>query len=97
MKIEMDAAKETKNHKKHGLDFTFAEHVLKDPLGVTVYDRFENGEHRWHTFGVVGGKTLVLVHTDPDADEHGETHIRVIGLREATAWERSRYEKSNLD
>ncbi len=28
---------------------TFAEFVFTNPLAVTVYDRHENGEHRWHT------------------------------------------------
>ena len=77
------------------MDFSFAEHIFWDPLAVTVYDRFENGEHRWHTFARVGGKLLLAVHTYPDPDD--EQWLRVIGLREATAPERRRYEEGEFD
>jgi uncharacterized protein len=65
------------------------------PLAVTIYDRFANGEHRWHTFAHVANTLLLLVHAYPDPDD--EDWIRVIGLREATAHERKRYEERNLD
>jgi uncharacterized DUF497 family protein len=44
------------------LDFSFAEHMAKDPLGVVIYDRYENGEHRHHAIAMVGETSLVLVH-----------------------------------
>jgi uncharacterized DUF497 family protein len=37
---------------------------------------------------------VVVVHTYPDPDD--ETRVHVIGLREATAHERKRYEISHL-
>ena len=77
------------------MDFSFAEHVFRDPLAVTVYDRFERGEHRWHIFAWVGGKLLLVVHIFPDPDD--ETYVRVIGLREATANERIRYAEGEFD
>jgi uncharacterized protein len=66
--------------------------ILSDPLSVTFYDRFEGGEHRWHTIGAVGyhGKVLIVVHSDPDPQD--SRPVRIIGLREATARERRRYE-----
>jgi uncharacterized protein (DUF4415 family)/uncharacterized DUF497 family protein len=69
MRIEKSAAKEHSNVRKHGIDFSFAEHIFTDPLAVTVYDRFENSEHRWHTFSWVGGMLLIVVHTFPDPDD----------------------------
>jgi uncharacterized DUF497 family protein len=60
-----------------------------------VYDRYENGEHRWHTLAWVSGKLLLVVHTFPDPDD-GEW-VRVIGLREATPPERRRYEEGEFD
>lgn len=91
MDIEWDEDKERRNILKHGLDFSLAAHVAADPLGMVVHDRFQNGEHRFHAIGIVGGKCLVLVHTYPDPED--EDWIRVIGLREATAHERKRYEE----
>lgn len=97
MDIEWDPFKEKMNRRNHkGLDFSLAEAVFADPMAVTVFDRVENGEERWHTIGAVGPdlKVLLVVHTFPDPDN--EDHVRVIGLREATAHERRRYEQEGL-
>ncbi len=91
MKIDWHEEKQQRNIAKHKLDFSFAWYACTDPLAVVVYDRYENGEHRYHAIGVVGGKCLVVVHTHPDPND--EDWIRVIGLREATAHERKRYEE----
>ena len=95
MLIDRNSTKEELNRQKHGLDFSFADHVLSSPLNVTVYDRFENGEHRWHTFAHVGDKLLLVVYSFPDPED--EEWVRVIGLREATQAERKRYEEGNFD
>ena len=95
MRIESDPAKELGNKRKHGLDFSFAALVFADPLAVTVYDRHENGEARWHTFGTVERYLLLVVHTHPDPED--DHWIRVIGLREATPHERKRYEAGAFD
>jgi uncharacterized DUF497 family protein len=95
MRIEKPALKEAANRKKHGVGFALADVICADPLAVTVYDRYENGEDRWHTFGAIQGTVYLLVHTypDPDADDW----IRIIGLRKATAHERRRYEEARLE
>ncbi len=92
MDIVWDPAKEARNRRKHGLDFWFAAAVFADPLAITVFDRVEDGEERWHTIGAIAGgiKVLVVVHMFPDPDD--EARVRIIGLREATARERRRYE-----
>ena len=92
MRFTWDSTKEAKNRSRHGLDFSFAELVFSDPLHVIVYDRYENGEERWHCVGAVAGgfRVLLVVHCYPDPDD--PDLVRVIGLREATAHERRRYE-----
>ena len=95
MRIDKDLSKEKRNLARHRLDFSFADLIFSDPLAVTVYDRHENGEHRWHTLGRVGGKLLLVVHAYPDEDD--DEWVRVIGLREATAHERRRYEEGCFD
>ena len=96
MRIDKDTQKEIGNVSKHqGLDFSLARRIFNDPLAVTVYDRFEGGEDRWHTFAWVGGKLLLVVHTYPDPDD--EEWVRVIGLREAAVHERKRYEEGEFD
>ena len=95
MKIDFYPAKEESNRRKHGLDFSFAEYMFDDPLAVIVYDRFENGEHRWHLFSVVGGILLLAVHTYPDPGD--QEWVRIIGLRRAEPSERRRYEEGEFD
>ena len=94
MRIDKDINKEQANLLKHGLDFTFAEHVFNDTFAVTIYDRYD-GEDRWHTFAHVGGKVLLVVHTYPDRDD--DTWSRVIGLPRGNPHERRRYEEGNFD
>jgi uncharacterized DUF497 family protein len=95
MRIEKPAKKEEANRKKHGVGFSLADIICTDPLSVTVYDRYENGEDRWHTFGVVNGTVFLVVHTYPDPDD--DEWIRVIGLRKATHGERKNYEEGIFD
>ena len=95
MRFTWDPPKETANIRKHKLGFDFARNVFDDPLVAIVYDRFENGEHRYHAIGMVGWKCLLVVHTYPDPGD--EAWVHVIGLREATADERKRYEEGELD
>ena len=95
MQIERDASKETSNRNKHGFGFALAEIVFSNPLTTIVYDRFENGEHRWHAIGHVGNHVIVVVHTYPDPEN--EERVRVIGLRKATKAERARYENQRFD
>jgi uncharacterized DUF497 family protein len=54
MEFVFDPAKEQKNIRKHGLDFSLAAAVFADQLASEVYDRFENGEHRYHLVGLRG-------------------------------------------
>lgn len=92
MRFSWDPDKEAKNKAKHGLDFSFAEAVFSDPLRAIIFDRYEGGEERWHCVGAVAGgyRVLLVVHCYPDPDDDGL--VGVIGLREATAHERRRYE-----
>jgi uncharacterized DUF497 family protein len=93
--VEKPALKEALNRRKHGIGFSLADVICNDPLSITVYDRFENGEDRWHTFGTVKGVVFVVVHTYPDPED--DQWVRVIGLRKATAQERKNYEERRLD
>jgi len=92
VRFTWDADKQAINRSKHGLDFSFAEIVFDDPLHVVTYDRYENGEHRWHCVGAVAGgyRVLLVVHCYPDPDN--TELVRVISLRTVTAHERRRYE-----
>ena len=87
-----DEAKNRSNQKKHGISFEDATQSFRDPLRVTVLDRIEDGETRWHTFGMARGVLLLtVVHTSDD----WESFVRIISARQATRKERRRYEIEN--
>lgn len=91
MKITWDPKKDKLNRasKRIGLDLSW--NMFDDPFVLIVYDRFENGEDRYHAIARVGSKFLLLVHSYPDSDD--EDCVRAISLREATSRERKLYER----
>ena len=54
-------AKAEANLRKHGVAFEDAVLVWSDPLHLVKFDRFKNGEERWHALGLAGGIVLLLV------------------------------------
>jgi uncharacterized protein len=90
--FEWDDAKAKANVKKHGVLFEVAAQAFDDPFAVSIQDRFENGEERWQTIGLVNGALLLLVaHTLRDMDT-GEELIRIISARRPTKHERKSYD-----
>ncbi|CAI8873034.1 MULTISPECIES: BrnT family toxin [Kosakonia] len=91
MEFEWDATKATSNLRKHGIRFEDAVFVFDDPQHLSIQDRFENGEYRWQTIGLVHGVIVILVaHTI--RFESGHEVVRIISARKADRKERSRYE-----
>src|SRR3546814_20888708 len=67
-----------------------------DPVALSVHDRSEGGEQRWHTLGLVAGHLLLRVaHTVAEDDDDGEyvEIIHIISARKADRKERRRYEE----
>jgi uncharacterized DUF497 family protein len=91
MQFEWDENKNRSNKAKHGISFETATRVWEDPHVWTYFDRFENGEARFHAIGIVEGQMiLTVVHTH--RNEAGTETIRIIGARRATRNEKSAYE-----
>jgi len=85
MNFEWDDAKCKMNIKKHGIDFIDAP-VVFDNYTLTVEDdRFDYGEERFISFGVLKGRVVVIVHTEND------NSIRIISIRRATKYEKKAY------
>lgn len=53
-----DKQKEASNTKKQGLDFSLAPLLWNDMCLNIIYDRYENGEHRYHAIGIIGQTCL---------------------------------------
>jgi len=85
MKVVWDEAKRRANLRKHGLDFVDAEHVLAG-ITFTIEDRrFEYGERRFITLGMLRDTVVVMAHTETPAT------IRAISMRKATRREQILY------
>lgn len=90
--FEWDETKASSNKVKHGVSFELAIRAFADPFALTQQDRFEQGECRWQTIGLVEGRLLLLVaHTITDANGHEV--VRIISARKAESHERRRYEQ----
>jgi uncharacterized protein len=75
---------QTKRHSnlaKHGLDFADAERVFAGLTFTFEDDRFDYGEQRFVTLGLLAGIPVSLVHTETSHE------IRIISFRQATARE----------
>ncbi len=89
--FEWDVNKAKINHHKHGVRFEDAVLVFNDPQHLSMQDRYEQGEYRWQTIGLMHGIVIILVaHTI--RYESGKEIIRIISARKADRKERSRYE-----
>lgn len=88
MSVEWDPVKAESNRRKHGISFSDAELVLRDPYGVSVEDDSAEGEDRYVVVGTdaLGDITAVCF------TYRGEA-VRIISARPATRQERRQYEE----
>lgn len=96
MEFEWDANKAQsnhRNHRKHGVRFEDAILVFDDPQHLSRQERYENGEYRWQTIGLVHGIVVILVAHSVRFESRFEV-IRIISARKADRKERNRYEHS---
>ena len=81
MRWAWDSRKDRINQRDHGLSFATAQYVFDDPLAASRVDP-DPDEQRWITIGVVGGVTILVVHTWPEPDDNiGEDVGRIISAQ----------------
>lgn len=78
---------EISNLRKHGIDFLDIPTVFEGSIVTVEDDRFNYGEERFVTFGLLQGRVVVIVHTE------SEDLIRIISARKATKNEQKTYFK----
>jgi uncharacterized DUF497 family protein len=89
MRFEWDEAKRLVNLRDHEIDFAAVEKE-KIFVGETVTrldDRFEYGERRFLTLGLLKGEVVAIIHTESDEV------VRLISVRKASKNEESIYFK----
>ncbi|MCA2775435.1 MAG: BrnT family toxin [Pseudanabaena sp.] len=88
MRFEWDERKNQINRAKHGFDFADAYLVFNMPMVVEIDERENYGEDRYIGIGLLQGRVVVVIYTEPD-----ENTIRIISLRKALSYERRYYEQ----
>jgi uncharacterized DUF497 family protein len=91
VRFEWDDAKRRSNIGKHGIDFVGIEGVFQGETITIVDDRFDYGEQRFITLGLLQGRVVVVAHTETDEV------IRIISVRKATKNEEISYFKKTAD
>ena len=87
MKYEWDEAKSRKNTAKHGLSFEDAELVFSGPCVTFEDDRFDYGEERLITLGLLSGRLIVVAHSPREGG------TRIISMRKGNRREQKIYQK----
>ena len=85
MRFEWDEAKRRSNIQQHGIDFVDVEEVFASETITFLDDRYDYGETRFLTFGLLWEEVVAIVHTEPD------DVIRVISVRRASRNEEESY------
>jgi uncharacterized protein len=88
MNFEWDNLKNDLNIDKHGFDFADAYRVFGLPMLVDIDNRRDYGEDRWIGTGLLDGRIVVVIFTEPDRET-----TRIISLRKALSHERRYYEQ----
>ena len=88
MRYEWDEQKNESNQAKHGFDFADAYRVFLTPVLIALDDRFEYGEDRWVGIGLLDGRIVQTVFTEPQEEVR-----RIISLRKALQHERKPFEQ----
>lgn len=85
MRFEWDENKRLINIRKHGIDFADVPSMFELDTVTVIDDRFEYGETRYQTLGLLKTRIIMVVHTESEAV------IRIISARKANKYEEETY------
>jgi hypothetical protein len=85
MKFEWDNQKRQSNAQKHGVDFVDIPKLFAGYVLTMLDQRFDYGEERFVTLGLLRGRVVVVAHTER------KNSIRIISARKATKYEEKIY------
>lgn len=88
MKFTWNETKRSANLRQHGFDFADASEVFSETTFTFEDDRFDYGEQRYVTLGMLKGTIVSIVHTETPQ------RIRIISFRKATRNEQIIYFKN---
>ena len=85
MKFEWDEQKRLVNLERHGIDFVDVSKLFDNWRHTIDDNRFDYGEIRFFTLGLLDGRILAVSHTETD------DLIRIISVRKANKNEQAKY------
>jgi uncharacterized DUF497 family protein len=85
MRFTWDERKRRSNFAKHSLDFADAPEVFAGATFTFEDDRFDYGEQRFITLGLLRSLVVVMAHLEQD------DAVRIISMRKATKHEQKTY------
>lgn len=85
MQFDWDERKRLTNIADHGIDFADLSTLFDGVTVLLLDDRFDYGETRFITLGMLNGIVFVVAHTETD------TTIHLISARKANKYEEERY------
>ena len=85
MRYEWDETKRRENLVKHGLDFRDVQDIFEQESYTDIDDRFDYGETRFFTLGILNGVIVAVSHTENDE------LVRIISFRKAERYEQELY------
>ena len=87
MKYQWDEAKNRKSLAKHGLSFEDAERVFSGHCITLEDSRFDYGEERFVTLGLLAGRLVVIAHSPRNEG------TRIISMRKGNRREQETYQE----
>jgi uncharacterized DUF497 family protein len=91
MRFEWDEAKRLSNLQRHGFDFIDVERIFVGDAITILDDRFDYGEIRFVSLGMLDGRVVAITHTETDEV------TRIISFRKASKNEEETYYKEIRD
>lgn len=85
MVFEWNEEKRLMNLRKHGIDFADVHLIFENDIATDIDERFDYGEIRYLTFGLLGGEIIAVSHTENDEI------FRIISARKADKYEQEIY------
>ncbi len=91
MRFEWDEQKRLINLEKHGIDFADVRDVFENEVYTILDDRFDYGEVRWLSYGLLFGEVITVSYTATDEV------VRIISVRKSEKYEQEKYFKEIRD
>jgi uncharacterized DUF497 family protein len=91
MKFEWDENKRQENIRKHGFDFADVWRVFESETYTVVDDRFDYGEIRYFTLGLMFGRIVAVSFTETDEV------LRIISVRKGGKNDEEEYFRNIAD